>query len=151
MINFEDKELRTFVRHILTSYKNYYGEELLDASTDDFLKNCFSAPFVLVSHNNEEDPIFKFGNQMGLDLWELTWDDFTKTFSKQTAETELQENRKKSLDEVAKNGFISAYSGIRISSTGKRFRIEDVKIWNVLDDNQQKIGQAASFKNWTFL
>jgi len=151
MINFEDKELQTFVKHILTSYKNFYEEDLISTTSNNILEASFNAPFVLISHNNEADPIFKFGNLQGLKLWELTWKEFTQMPSKKTAEVDLQENRKKLLDEVSKNGYAKNYFGIRISSTGKRFKIENVKIWNVLDEKNQKIGQAASFKNWTYL
>ena len=37
------------------------------------------------------------------------------------------------------------YSGIRVSTTGRRFRLNDGRIWTVLDDDGEPVGQAAAF------
>ncbi|MFM6630604.1 MAG: MEKHLA domain-containing protein, partial [Microcystis panniformis] len=36
-------------------------------------KMLFYAPFVLVSHGTQTNPIFNYGNRTALDLWGLTW------------------------------------------------------------------------------
>lgn len=52
----------------------------------------------------------------------------------------------------AKNqGYISDYCGIRISSTGKRFLVNQAIIWTVQDANGTTLGQAAAFSDWQFL
>ena len=63
----------------------------------------------------------------------------------------LQDARDKLLREVAANGFITGYEGVRVSATGLRFRIENVTIWNLTAANGQPAGQAAAFDRWTFL
>lgn len=50
--------------------------------------------------------------------------------------------------EAKSHGYIRNYRGIRISSTGQRFWIEDVILWDVLDENYQRCGQAATFSDW---
>ncbi|HTU26422.1 MAG TPA: MEKHLA domain-containing protein, partial [Pirellulales bacterium] len=49
---------------------------------------------------------------------------------------------------TASQGFVDDYQGIRISSTGRRFRIEQAVVWNVLDVTGAKVGQAATFSRW---
>ena len=49
---------------------------------------------------------------------------------------------------VSNDGHMINYSGVRISSTGKRFKIEGATIWNIIDENGHYLGQAAMFKNW---
>ena len=41
------------------------------------------------------------------------------------------------------------YSGIRISKTGRRFRIEQAIVWNLTDGVGNQLGQAATFDRWT--
>ena len=92
--------------------------------------------------------ILNYGNQKGLDLWEMTWEILTKTPGRDTAEPMHREERQKFLDVVQKNGFIENYSGIRISSTGKRFEIEKAVVWNLVDIDGKFAGQAAMFNHW---
>ena len=71
------------------------------------------------------------------------------TPSRLTAEAMLHEARERRLTETARRGFVSGYEGIRISATGRRFRILDVTIWNVNDASGRAIGQAATFARWS--
>jgi hypothetical protein len=52
---------------------------------------------------------------------------------------------------AAKDGFISDYSGIRVSSTGRRFQIENATIWNLTDPHGKPVGQAAMFDDWRYV
>src|SRR5579864_6544621 len=56
-------------------------------------KNIFEAPFVLVSHGTETDPILNYGNAAALSLWEMSWDELTRTPSRLTAEAPNREER----------------------------------------------------------
>jgi hypothetical protein len=38
---------------------------------------------------------------------------------------------------------------VRIAQSGRRFRIEDTVIWNVIDADGAFCGQAATFARWT--
>jgi hypothetical protein len=55
------------------------------------------------------------------------------------------------LRRVRENGFVDDYSGIRISGKGRRFRIRQATVWNVLDASGRYAGQAATFSSWEFL
>lgn len=53
--------------------------------------------------------------------------------------------RQELLDAVRQNGFIANYSGVRISSKGKRFRLQDATVWDVRDEQGVLCGQACTF------
>jgi hypothetical protein len=55
------------------------------------------------------------------------------------------------LQRVREQGFITDYSGIRISSKGRRFRITQATVWNIIDAHGNYTGQAATFSKWEFL
>jgi hypothetical protein len=114
-------------------------------------KNVFLAPFVLVSHGTEADPVLNYGNQAALTLWEMSWDELTRTPSRLTAEAPNREERARLLAEVTANGFIENYAGVRISKNGRRFRIAQATVWNLLDTRGKPYGQAAVFSHWEFL
>jgi hypothetical protein len=146
----------TIIRHsqrLLHSYQHWTGESVLDlnASPEDIALTLFEAPFVMVSHGIEANPIFNYANRQALKLWELTWNDFIQMPSRKSADEASQEDRQYLLTEAATKGFVRNYSGIRISNTGKRFYIKDTVLWNVFDENKQRCGQAAFFSNWQYL
>lgn len=114
-------------------------------------EKVFHAPFVLLSHGTEADPVLNYGNQSALALWEMSWAELTQTPSRLTAEAPNREERARLLAAVTANGFIDDYSGIRISKTGRRFRIAQATVWNLLDERGIYAGQAAMFSRWEFL
>jgi hypothetical protein len=116
-----------------------------------FAKNVFAAPLVLVSHGTEADPVLNYGNAAALSLWEMSWAELTRTPSRLTAEAPNREERARLLAAVAAHGFIDDYSGIRISKTGRRFRIAQATVWNLIDERGAYAGQAAMFSHWEFL
>jgi hypothetical protein len=59
-----------------------------------------------------------------------------------------REERQRLLDCVRRQGYIDDYAGVRISATGKRFRIARASVWNLLDASGDSVGQAASFSAW---
>lgn len=148
-----DHEVARHVGYLLRSFRRLVGQDLLPTH-DDAMRDAqqlFAAPFVVLSHGIESDPILNYGNALALQLWELTPPQFCATPSRVTAEPTLRDDRQYTLDTVARQGFVTNYAGIRISNSGRRFLIENVVLWNVADDDGNHIGQAASFDRWTFL
>lgn len=143
----------TQTRRILDSYLKWTGKPLLPYESDALTqaRGLFYAPFVVASSNNAADPILNFGNQKALELWEMPWEKFTQTPGRQTAEPMHQSERDKFLNTVKEKGYIDNYSGIRISSTGKRFRIGKATVWNLVDEAGNFCGQAATFDKWQYL
>ncbi len=135
------------------SFKHWTGHDLLPGnfSETELAQKVFEAPFVLVSHDTEADPILNYGNSAALSLWEMSWEELTRTPSRLTAEAPNREERAKLLEAVTRRGFIDDYSGVRISKSGRRFRISQATVWNLLTEKDQPCGQAAMFDRWEFL
>jgi hypothetical protein len=146
-------------QRLLASFSHWTGQPLLDTTfalaqadaSSAIAQALFMAPFVVVSHGTEPDPVLNYGNQQALDLWEMDWDQLTQTPSRQTAEPIEQTERAALLQQAKANGYIRDYQGIRISSRGRRFWIRDVIVWDVLDEKGQRCGQAATFDRWEWL
>ncbi len=138
---------------LLDSFRRWLGRELIErkGSTEEQARTLYHAPFVVVSHGMEADPILKYGNKAALDLWELDWERFTKTPSRLTAEPVNQAERARMLARAQERGFIDDYKGVRISGTGKRFLVEQAIVWNVVGAEGEQVGQAATFSRWKFL
>ena len=139
---------------IARSLKHWTGRNLLagpETGAPAFAEKIFRAPFVLVAHGTQTDPILNYGNAAALALWEMSWDELTRTPSRLTAEVPNREERARLLAAVTANGFIDDYSGIRISKTGRRFRIAQATVWNLLDERGNYSGQAALFSRWEFI
>jgi hypothetical protein len=61
----------------------------------------------------------------------------------------LRDERQRLLDRVTRSGIIDDYAGVRISASGRRFRIVNASVWNLTDDDGRPAGQAAAFSDWT--
>ena len=138
---------------MLDSYRHYIGNDLIERTPDaeQQARTLFEASFVVVSHGVEPDPILNYANQTALDLWELSWDRFIKTPSRLTAEPDERAERERLLTQARAEGYYDGYRGVRISSTGRRFRVEQALIWTVIDSAGRPIGQAATFSQWSHL
>lgn len=144
------EELEAHSRLLIESYKRFTGRTLLDLDTSKhtYAEALYNAPFVLLSHGTEKDPILNYGNRLALELWEMDWSTFTSTPSRLTAEPTIQSLRDKLLEESRSQGFSEGYTGIRISSSGRRFEIRNVLLWNITDSEGRYHGQAAVFSEW---
>ncbi len=141
-------------QRLLFSFEYWLGRSLLPQATlspENNAQQLFDADFVLVSHGLQADPIFNYGNRQALALWELSWDSLIQMPSRKTAEVDLRADRAQMLTAALRKGYIEHYEGIRISSTGHRFRILDGIIWNVVDELGTRWGQAATFSRYEFL
>jgi len=112
----------------------------------------FRAPFACASHDVND--VFDYGNKAALGLFEMSWDAFVGTRSTKSAAEDdgaTQAERRALLDRAAEMGVIENYSGVRVSSTGRKFRIENATVWTIADGDGEKIGQAVRFDRVTRL
>jgi hypothetical protein len=140
-------------RLMARNFKRWTGHDLMpgDLLDEGLADKVFHAPFVLVSHGTGDDPVLNYGNQAALALWEMSWAELTRTPSRLTAEAPNREERARLLAAVTARGYIDDYSGVRISKTGRRFRIQQAVVWNLVGDGEEYRGQAAMFAQWEFL
>jgi hypothetical protein len=148
-----DEQARDVALHgrlilIAESFQRLTGRRLLD---DSQAERLWTAPRVIVAHGTEVDPVFFYGNRLALDLFEMDFARFTTLPSRYSAEPQTREERARLLERVSRDGFIDDYAGVRISATGKRFRIEQAVVWNLVDAQGTCHGQAATFDRWEML
>ncbi|AOY78669.1 MEKHLA domain-containing protein [Moorena producens JHB] len=137
-------------QRLINSFHHWTGRSLIDISGSpmEIAQALFEAPFAVLSHNTESDPILNYGNRKALELWEMDWNQFTRLPSRYSAEPMEREERLRLLNQVTTQGYINNYQGVRISSTGKRFQISDVIVWNLIDEENNYCGQGATFSQW---
>jgi hypothetical protein len=133
---------------VVSSYHRLTGQRLVEPDRADLWQACWAAPRVIVAHGTEADPVFFYGNQLALSCFELDFVAFTQLPSRYSAEPLLREERDALLARVRERGFIDDYAGVRISASGRRFRIEQAVVWNLLDEHGERHGQAATFERW---
>ncbi len=130
------------------SYERLIGEPLIPADASAGWLYA-EAPFAVVAHNTDADPKFVYANRRAQACFEYSWEEFAGLPSRLSAEAPNREERARILDEVARNGFVRGYRGIRISKSGRRFWIEGGVVWQLIDTNGGNCGQAATFASWT--
>jgi len=160
-------ELEAHSRLLIESYRRVVGGDLLaqatletpempHASTDSGRSTSAQfgesraealslAPFAVVSHGGQAEPIFNYGNALALHWFEISWQALCALPSRHSAEPAAQAEREQLLSQVSQHGYIENYRGVRISAEGRRFWIEEATVWNVVDEAGVYRGQAACF------
>lgn len=128
---------------IAGSFERLLGRPLVRGG--DPIAALWQAPFAVVAHGTEADPLFFFGNARALTAFESDLATFVGMPSRLSAEAPLREERQALLDRVTAHGFIDDYAGVRISAKGRRFRIGPAVVWNLVDGDGVCFGQAAMF------
>ena len=147
---YQKTEIITYSNLLAESFLRLTGQPLI-SSGSDLAQRLYEAPFALVSHGTEADPIFRYANKTAQQLWQMTWDEFVALPSRLSAEQMLQEERDRLLQEAQSKGYIDTYQGIRIAKNGDRFKIQDTVLWNVIDSQGVQHGQACVIRRWDFL
>ncbi|NTV96515.1 MAG: MEKHLA domain-containing protein [Thiobacillus sp.] len=132
---------------IAASHSRLLGRELLPAGAD-LAYRLYHAPFVVLAHDGSADPVFFYANLAAQRLFEMAWADLVRLPSRYSAEPLARAERQRLLDRVASQGYIDDYAGVRVSATGKRFRVAKARVWNLVDAGGDIVGQAAAFADW---
>jgi hypothetical protein len=144
--------LTDHVAMLCASYRRLTGSDLIVPDSGRSLAAAlYKAPFVVLSHGTEPDPIFNYANLSAQRLFEMTWAQITALPSRFSAEPVSREERARLLAAVSERGFIDDYRGVRVSSSGRRFMIEQATVWNLIDREGRPAGQAATFAEWAML
>lgn len=138
---------------ILDSYHHLLGHDLIErvGSDAEQAESLFNAPFVVVSHNAQPDPLLNYANAVALELWKISIPQLLKTPSRMTAETMHRNERAALLARTTRDGYVDDYRGIRIATDGQRFLIHRATVWNLSNQMGNYSGQAATFDHWTEL
>jgi hypothetical protein len=138
--------------HILcASYLHWTGLPLIEAVPDSAqaIQQLLDAPFAVVSHDTQQDPVFNYANVQAQQLFGMRWEEITQLPSRYSAEEMDRTERARLLERVARNGYVDDYSGVRIAKGGRRFTIHKATVWNLLDGDGGYCGQAALIAAWS--
>jgi len=140
-------------RQILDSYPALLGRELIprDGSPAEQSERLYFAPCVVVAHGMEADPILNYANRAAVELWETDLATLLRMPSRLTAEPVHRDERARMLQRTREQGYIDDYQGIRVTVSGRRFRIARAIVSRRCDDNGAPAGQAATFDAWEWL
>jgi hypothetical protein len=144
-----EDELRVRAHRLLRSYRHWAGEELIELAGDDDASRAralFDAPLAVLAHDARPDPLCVYANAAALAAFELSRADAPAFPTSRTVDPAARDERRAALARAGEAGLLSGYSGVRVSTTGRRFRIHDGRIWTVLDDDGRPVGQAAAFR-----
>lgn len=137
----------SFFDLLSTSYRRFFNEPLVPSSIHDPVDAARwlyeQAPFAVLAHNMDADPMFVYGNLAAQQRFGYSWDEITNLHSRLSAELPNREERQQLLDRVKRDGFAKDYRGVRISKSGERFLIEDAILWQLIDDQGVVQGQAV--------
>ena len=136
---------------ITGSFRRLTGRDLVDPAMEAAMGTEWlydHAPFVVLAHDGSADPRFIYANRTAQACFEYTADELIGLPSRLSAEAPERTGRQRLLDRVSRDGFIADYSGIRIAKSGRRFRIENAIVWQLIDADGTHHGQAATFSEW---
>jgi len=136
---------------LLETYWRLLGKQLAPAGLDegDAARWLYEkAPFCVLAHNTDSDPVFIYANKTAQRCFEYTWAEFITLPSRLSAEAPNRAKRQVLLDEVGRRGFAINYTGMRISRSGRRFFIEDATVWQLVDRRGVHHGQGAMLPRW---
>jgi PAS domain-containing protein len=136
-----------FFALLTDSYARLLGSPLTPPGKDADWLYC-EAPFVVLAHGTESDPKFIYANKAAQACFGYSWQEFMALPSRLSAEPPDRAERQRLLEQVAQNGFLSGYRGVRVAKSGRRFIIKDGVVWELVDHNGTRHGQAATFLSW---
>ena len=145
----------TWVERILSSHQQAFGRPLLAGTgpTRDrrqAAQELFAAATVVLAHDGGTDPRFVYANRAALQLWRRPWRELVGLPSRLSAPPAQRDERAAALRR-ARQGANADYSGIRVDSRGRRFRLEGARLFSLHDGADRTDGQAACFSRWHWL
>ena len=111
----------------------------------------FASQDPVLAHDGSSDPALVYANGAALRLWRRRWSQMVGMPSRFTAPEQERQERAQALGSAQKTDAFQGYRGIRIDSEGRRFVIDNARIWTLWDEQGERCGQAASFSNWWWI
>lgn len=140
---------------LLSSHRQLVGRTLLPAAEEsapiELARQLYHAPSIVLAHDGAADPVFFYANLAAQQLFEMSWASIVRLPSRYSAEPLARAERDALLERVARQGFIDDYAGVRVASSGRRFRVIAATVWNLVAKTEGVVGQAAAFANWQAL
>ena len=137
----EVEKISKFLEFAQQSFNKHTNKLLPLDKNRDLISSFDECLLPIASHDT--NGFFNYLNKSALSLFKVTKDQVIGRSTTMTAPKSEQKQRNELLNQVNSHGFIDNYKGIRVTSDGELFQIEDATIWNVVDKNSHKMGQAV--------
>ena len=154
-------DAQALAAQLISSYRASFGQPLIsglpgDASGEQWAQALFAAPIVVVAHDGSpldrgDGPRLIYANRAALTLWDRRWAEMVGMPSQLTAEPSERSSRQTALTAAKQQTAFRGYSGIRINRHGRRFQINNARLWTLINPAGQACGQAACFSSWWWL
>ena len=130
---------------ILDSFRRCVGRELIDRSGDaaEDARRLFDLPQAVLAHDTSPEPLLDWANRAAAVAFDATPDGLLGLPSSRTAPADATADRRQLFEILARRGFVTGYSGVRASLTGRRFIIDDVTVFELFDAAGKPAGHAA--------
>ena len=139
---------------LLQSHQRAFGQPLIAAAQAGRSKRLlcqelFACGFPVLAHGTEKDPQLGYANAAAPAV-ETNWDELIGMPSRLTHRTANRQNAA-APGPSPTPGCVRNYRGIRISRKGRRFMINNAKIWTLWNAEERLCGQAACFSDWWWI
>jgi len=137
-----------WLRFSSDSYKKFTGKALLEETVgvDSLADLHVSEHYAVLSHGIQDDPIYNYFNKGALLTFEYPEEEIYKLPSRYSApDGEIRKDRSGLIRASVEKGFTVYTSAVRRTKTGKLFKINDGRLWNVYNTNGERVGQTAFF------
>lgn len=102
--------------------------------------------YAVLSHGIQEDPIYNYFNKAALLQFEFPESRVYQLPSRYSAPTgKVRNERAVLMKSIEQQDVRMLQNAIRQQESGTLFQIEAVILWNVYDDNGERVGQTAIF------
>ncbi len=113
----------------------------------DLARTLYEDGRVILSHEYLDIPRFCFANAKAQEQFGYNWNEFQGMDSRLSAQADDVAAREELLKRAAEEGYIDNYEGVRIRKDKTKFHVTDVILWNVLNEREKVVGQAAIFSS----
>ena len=130
---------------ILDSFRRLIGHDLIERSGDaaEDARRLFDLPLAVLAHDTAPQPLLDWANLAAARAFDATPEALLGLPSSRTAPADAVADRRALFEVLARQGFVTGYSGERVSLKGRRFVIDDVTVLEVTDAAGQLAGHAA--------
>jgi hypothetical protein len=141
------KDPDDWVQCVSKSLHQFYGKSLYEElSLDGPEQVHVNEQHVVISHGNQDDPIYNYANQAGLLFFGYREEEFVQLPSRYSApDGALRDDRSIIVQHVLDHGWSIIPQAIRQTKSGDCYFVHRILYFNVYDDEGSRIGQAATF------
>ncbi|KRA82940.1 MEKHLA domain-containing protein [Altererythrobacter sp. Root672] len=136
---------------IAESFARIAGKPLVDPASGGIEEAMWLAPRVIMAQGIDAVPRIFYANRLALDLYEMTASAFIGMPSHLCAEPIRRAELLRMFARLDKDDWIEGFNGVRVASSGRRFKVDTALTWNVIDEHGTRVAQAASYAEWEYI